>query len=307
MTMKSIPCKICHYENSEIKYHLKNSNVLVCSKCNFHYSNYLDNIENNQNLELKDVKLSEELKNYLKDQLQHNKRRFQNHVDISFSYFLQVNRAIKLLDVGCGGGLFLSLMKNRGADCYGIELDKERLKFAREETGLKTIFPYPIQSNYWTDHHASSFDLITLWDVIEHVNAPRETFEAATKLLKKGGLLIMDTPCRDTFYHRCGELTYKFTNGKYPTFLNIMYSDHPYGHKQIFSRSDIIRLYQEYNFDLLDIKTFHELSFPNDYYLKKMLSNERLVNLITPLVNLLIKVSLIRNKMIIAGKFEGHN
>jgi len=65
---------------------------------------------------------------------------------------------------------------------------------------------------------------VTLWDVIEHVNYPFEALQSAANVLKQGGFLLIDTPCRDSFYHQFGAFTYEITGGKLPTFLNAMYS-----------------------------------------------------------------------------------
>lgn len=294
-------CKICDINNGEIYYSLSNSEVFKCSQCKFHYSNYLDN---ETTLSESDSKpnLSDELRNYLRHQLQNNEGRFENHVEVSRKY-LKRNEAPKILDVGIGGGLYLSKLKKiKKLNCYGIELDKNRLQFAKEEYKLNHIYPYPIQSEFWIDDHENSFDLITLWDVIEHVNSPKIIFDSASKLLKENGIFIMDTPCRNTFYHKFGEFTYNITLGKFPSFLNIMYSNHPFGHKQIFSKRDIKTLCEGYNFNLIELRIFHELSFPTKYYLKKIFKNGAIVNLLDPVVTTLMRILQIKNKMLIVAK-----
>ena len=195
-------------------------------------------------------------------------------------------------------------MSNSGIkpNYFGIELDKKRLKFAKEEYKLKNIHSIPLQDDFWIENHKDSFDLITLWDVIEHVNSPKQIFECSKTLLKEGGLLIMDTPCRNTFYHRFGQLTYKLSNGKFPTFLNIMYSNHPFGHKQILSKSDVDSLCNLSEHELKFIKVFHELSFPVKSYLKKMFKSNVIVSLFNPFTKIALKLLRINNKMIFVAK-----
>tara|TARA_B110000114_G_C14731487_1_gene253401 strand:+ start:72 stop:434 length:363 start_codon:yes stop_codon:yes gene_type:complete len=117
-------CKICDTENENIKYDLRNSKVYKCKKCNFHYSNYLDEeygseIENNEPLD-------DSLREYLRHQLQNNESKFANQVKISCEYLININSP-KILDIGIGGGLFLSLISNSGIkpNYFGIELDEK--------------------------------------------------------------------------------------------------------------------------------------------------------------------------------------
>ncbi len=297
-------CKICNTENENIHYILRNSKVIKCKNCNFHYSTYLDE-EFNSDAQ-GDEPLTDELRNYLRHQLQNNKQRFSSQVKISTEY-LEGIESPKILDVGIGGGLYLSMMSatNLKPDSYGIELDQLRLKFAKEEYKLKDIYSLPLQDDFWIENHKNSFDLITLWDVIEHVNSPKEIFECSKILLKDGGLLIMDTPCRDTFYHKFGSFTYKMSNGKLPTFLNIMYSDHPYGHKQILSKKDVDSLCDLSGHQLKYMEVFHELSFPIKFYLKKMFKSSLLVSVMNPIVEVILNLFRIKNKMIFVA--QKHN
>ncbi len=161
-----------------------------------------------------------------------------------------------MLDIGCGGGLFLSLLKEKGADVIGIELSDSRAQYAKSKHNLD-IDKHPIESDHWQKGYADFFDAVTLWDVIEHVNYPQQTLQSAVNVLKPGGLLLIDTPCRDSFYHRFGDFTYKLSGGKYPTFLDAMYSSHLFGHKQIFSTAEMKHLFTSVGLDVIDLHKFH--------------------------------------------------
>ena len=128
-----------------------------------------------------------------------------------------------------------------GAQVIGIELSDSRARYARTKHGLE-IYKRPIESDFWQKGYTNYFDAVTLWDVIEHVNYPFQTLQSAANVLKKGGLLLIDTPCRDSFYHQVGEMTYRLSGGRFPTFLNAMYSSHLFGHKQIFSTKEMKEL-----------------------------------------------------------------
>jgi 2-polyprenyl-6-hydroxyphenyl methylase/3-demethylubiquinone-9 3-methyltransferase len=138
--------------------------------------------------------------------------------------------------------------------------------------------------------------------VIEHVNYPLQTLRCAANVLKKGGLLLIDTPCRDSFYHRAGALTYRLSGGRLPTFLNAMYSSHLFGHKQIFSTGEMKELYRSCGLEVIELQKFHELSFPYDFYLRKLLRSEPLVKTLLPIVKAFFRLFKIRNKMLVIGR-----
>jgi 2-polyprenyl-6-hydroxyphenyl methylase/3-demethylubiquinone-9 3-methyltransferase len=213
---------------------------------------------------------------------------------------LEDNR-VNLLDIGCGGGLFLSKIKKLGVKVVGIELSDSRAEYAKTTHNLE-IHKRPIESSFWEENYNEYFNVITIWDVIEHVNFPLLTLKSTMKVLKKDGLLFIDTPCRDSFYHRFGELSYRLTKGKFPTFLNTMYSSKPFAHKQIFSTEEMKLLLEDIGFKIVLIKKIHELSFPYSYYLKKMLKLDFLVKIAEPLVKILLFLFPIKNKMLVVAK-----
>ncbi len=260
-------CKLCNSPNSEISYKLRYANVIVCKKCEFHYINYLDPEPTNDPLQTGNTP-SDELSDYLANQLQFNKDRFSNHVKITQT-FMPEGQDLNILDIGCGGGLYLSLIQSNRIHCYGIEPDLGRLHYARMQTGIQEIYPNPIESDFWQANFKEYFDIITLWDVIEHVNYPLQIFQNAFSLLKPGGKLILDTPNRNGFFHVIGKWTYKLSLGYFPGFLNLMYNQKPYGHKQIFSLNDFKRICQITQLSIISAKSFHELSFPVNFYLEK--------------------------------------
>lgn len=282
---------------ARLTYKLRNANVFV-SPAGFHFIDYLDPVEE-ISIEVDALQLSDSESAYIETQLQANQSKFIHQADI-LSKHLSLQDA-RVLDIGCGGGLFLSLLKRRGAQVMGIELSDSRAQYAKTKHSLN-IDKHPIESDFWQHGYAQYFDAVTLWDVIEHVNYPQQTLQSAVRVLKTSGLLLIDTPCRDSFYHRFGEWTYKLTGGKYPTFLNAMYSSHLFGHKQIFSTREMKRLFESTGLEIIDLHKFHELSFPYEFYLKKLFRSQLLVNLLLPIVRIFFKIFKIQNKMLVIGR-----
>jgi 2-polyprenyl-6-hydroxyphenyl methylase/3-demethylubiquinone-9 3-methyltransferase len=284
-------------ETSKLTYKLKNADVYV-SADGFHFIDYLDPVEEIPPT-IDASQLTKEDSAYIETQLQANAQKFNNQADTVRKH-LPIPNA-KVLDIGCGGGLFLSLLKQQGAEVVGIELSDSRAQYAKVKHGLE-IDKHPIENDFWQNGYANHFDAVTLWDVIEHVNYPFEVIQSAANVLRPGGFLLIDTPCRDGFYHRFGEFTYKLTRGKYPTFLNAMYSSHLFGHKQIFSTKEMKDLFESAGLEVVELRKFHELSVPYEFYLKKLFKSDAIVRLLFPFVRLFFKIFKIQNKMLAVGR-----
>jgi len=73
-----------------------------------------------------------------------------------------------MLDVGCNLGFFLSVARAQGYEVHGVEISAESVKYAQEQLNLDVVCG-TIETASYPDR---SFDVITLWDVIEHVPQP---------------------------------------------------------------------------------------------------------------------------------------
>jgi len=286
-------------EHARLRYKLKNANVYV-SGGGYHFTDYLDPVDE-VSPEVDGTQLTERESAYIETQLQANSQRFNHQVEVLRQHLAL--KDAKVLDIGCGGGLFLSLLKRQGThlQAVGIELSDSRAHYAATKHNLE-IHKRPIESEFWQNGYQDVFDAVTLWDVIEHVNYPFQTLQSAANVLKMGGLLLIDTPCRDSLYHRVGEITYRLSGGRFPTFLNAMYSSHLFGHKQIFSAAEMKDIFTSCGLEIVELQKFHELSFPYDFYLKKLLRSEMLVKVSLPAVKAFFRLFKIRNKMLVIGR-----
>ena len=153
-------------------YRLKNANVYVSAE-GIHFIDYLDPVEE-LSPEIDASKLTAEEASYIETQLQANLKKFEKQANILKNHLLLQNA--RVLDIGCGGGLFLSLLKKAGAQVTGIELSDSRAQYARTKHDLE-IHKQPIESDFWQKDYADYFDAVTLWDVVEHVNYPLQTLQ----------------------------------------------------------------------------------------------------------------------------------
>lgn len=96
----------------------------------------------------------------------------------------------KILDIGCATGVFLNSMKKHGWECYGVEPSDFASDYAINRFDLNVFHGY-LEDGLFENN---VFDVITLWDVFEHLPEPVETLHIISKILKPGGLLVINTP-----------------------------------------------------------------------------------------------------------------
>jgi len=106
----------------------------------------------------------------------------------------------KALDIGCGKGTFLQMLQQEGWECHGTELTAESASRA-SRLGI-SVSVGQINEKRFPPH---SFDLITLWQVLEHLREPMKTLTTITHLLKKGGILAISTPNIDSLQAEVGK------------------------------------------------------------------------------------------------------
>jgi len=104
----------------------------------------------------------------------------------------------RLLDIGCSTGLFLSLAVAQGWPAEGLEYSADAAEEARNKRGL-SVRTGALERGMYSPE---SFDVITLWDVIEHVPDPKSVLNLAAELLAPGGTLVVKTPNCDGLYPR---------------------------------------------------------------------------------------------------------
>lgn len=98
--------------------------------------------------------------------------------------------AERVLDIGCGTGEFLSFAEERGYDAVGVEPSGRLADAARE----KDLEVYDGTVEAFVDEHDQRFDLITLFNVLEHVPNPAEVFQAVRSLLTDDGVVVVKVP-----------------------------------------------------------------------------------------------------------------
>lgn len=178
------PCQLCNREDLE-KFEIPNSSVLwLCRDCElYQYGEIVD----------EDAYAAEYHSGYERHREQKIRtanirlNRAASLVDVSAT--ASVRSAPKILDIGCSVGATLEAAKQIGWDAIGVDVSQDAVDFcnkaglvAKKVDGLKLPFA------------DDSFDIVCNWHVVEHVEDVRQTLAEWNRVIKPGGLLVMETP-----------------------------------------------------------------------------------------------------------------
>jgi 2-polyprenyl-3-methyl-5-hydroxy-6-metoxy-1,4-benzoquinol methylase len=203
----------------------------------------------------------------------------------------------RLLDVGAGGGSWLAAARAAGAEVFGTEFCETCREFARSQFELE-LDAHALDDGYW-QCRAGTFDVVTFWDVLEHVNEPREFLRQSAAMVRRGGRLMLSTPVRDTWFDRAGESAYRVTFGRARFLLQQRYS---HTHLQIFHSQQLKSLLAEAGFRALYYRKVQELTMSLDRYFRNMYGETGRVKLLARCAAGLLRVAPLANKVL--GLFE---
>ena len=146
----------------------------------------------------------------------------------------------KILDVGCAAGYFLRVMREHGYDGYGVEVSAAIASEAQRHLGedrvhVGMLHEVPDDERY----RRGSFDLVTMWDVVEHVPDPQELLRQARAMLKPGGMLILETQNVDS----------RFAKFLGPKWHHFKHEEHIYH----FNQATIRRALDQAGFDVTQL------------------------------------------------------
>jgi SAM-dependent methyltransferase len=142
-----------------------------------------------------------------------------------------------ILDIGCSSGGFLSTMKGSAWKLYGIEMEESTAERARSTTGAEVFVGDAVEAPF----RPASFDVITSFDVLEHVYSPRQFLTKVREWLKPSGIFYAQMPNIDSWEAR-------------------LFRTHWYGlelprHLSHFSPTSIRHLMGELGFEEVCVKT----------------------------------------------------
>lgn len=107
---------------------------------------------------------------------------------------LKQGQGLKLLDLGCGNGAFVEFAEKRGFECYGLDIDQTSIKGARSRN-LNAQFENGFISDLeHFSHFPKKYDIITMFEVFEHIDKPLDMISKIRSLLTDNGYFIGSLP-----------------------------------------------------------------------------------------------------------------
>lgn len=156
----------------------------------------------------------------------------------------------RLLDVGCYTGAFMEVARAAGWEVTGVELSHWAADIAAK-TGVGLVYEGLLEN---LSLPKESFDVITFWDVMEHLAQPVLFLHEVGRLLKPGGIIGFST-------HMVDSWAVRLLGKKYPFFMDM--------HLVHFSRDTVKRILAEQGYELLDISR-HQRILGTGYFLEKL-------------------------------------
>jgi len=124
----------------------------------------------------------------------------------------------RLLDVGCATGDFVEWALQAGWDAEGVDTSPEAV-----EIGRRVGLPLRQASIEQASPAGPSYDVVTLWDVLEHLPRPLEALRSAQRILRPGGTLLLKTATCTSLVDQLARGGYRLSFGKLQAPLKRMY------------------------------------------------------------------------------------
>ncbi|TAL61181.1 MAG: class I SAM-dependent methyltransferase [Bacteroidetes bacterium] len=228
-------CPVCLTDRHEPECHVKGFSIVRCTNCKMVYVNPRLNDVVIREIYRKNYFIKKDYSfndfgygNY--DLTAHLRDKTFNRWYAAFAPFLMTHRG-KAMDVGCATGRFLNILKNKGWEANGIELDVDRYNaLLAKKFRVKNI---PIEDY----DRNEQYELITLFDVIEHITHLDACFKKLNLMLSDKGSIVMVTPNIESFQKKLfGKKWFQFK---------------PWEHISYFSPKTVHRLAERFGFKII--------------------------------------------------------
>ena len=215
----------------------KDVSVKRCVSCGLMYQDPMPKEE-----ELKLLYNEDFFSTYEKYFLEFRQKQFQRDIGVINSLKAPPGN---LLDIGCAFGIFLDEARKKGWSVSGVDVSTNAVEYARKKYGLNvfigTLSDAKMENGF--------FDVVTAWDVIEHLADPDKFLDEVGRVIKKGGIFAIRTPNADALFLKIN----KFVNtilGDYFAKTGPKFEHHKY----LFSVNSLKELLKSKGFEVIDIR-----------------------------------------------------
>ncbi len=242
---EAVRCDLCGADDYTKRYEKRGFWMVQCNKCGLVYTN--PRLKQEKIAALYDADYFQghgfdKSIDYVKDVTQHTSHNNFTLEDwdcdcisaLLKKYMPSLSGKAKLLEIGCGTGVFLDKAKKHDFDCHGLELSEYAANFVRQ-MGI----PVETKSIEDASYPDNSFDVIVMREVIEHLPHPMQSLKTVHRWLKPGGVLFMATGNYD-----CPERKLKGSDWFY--FM-------PEGHLNIFSNKTMTEYLNKVGFKYVNV------------------------------------------------------
>jgi 2-polyprenyl-3-methyl-5-hydroxy-6-metoxy-1,4-benzoquinol methylase len=184
------PCNYCGGRSHSRFFDGSYPNIVRCSTCGLIFNAVMPSEEELAAIYTEEYYKSKDslergYSNYLEDRSNITKTAAMRLEDIE-----RLKAGGSLLDVGCAFGFFLGVAQDRGWAATGVEISQFAAEYAANNLRLNVI-NHNIES--W-GCQPGSYDVITMWDLLEHLRDPLGTLRRLASALREGGILALSTP-----------------------------------------------------------------------------------------------------------------
>jgi 2-polyprenyl-3-methyl-5-hydroxy-6-metoxy-1,4-benzoquinol methylase len=169
------------------------------------------------------------------------KERFRGQLEICIREAgLGDPRGLRILEVGAGLGFFLEVCEEFGISAEGCDIDRGRVESANKQRVRVRLGT--LDDSYGD----ATFDAVFAFNLIEHLTSPREFLVHAGRVLRTGGVLVIETPIQESVLHRLAHIGCALSRSRV-NFLAV----NPGGHNYKFSRKTFEVICGEIGFSLV--------------------------------------------------------
>jgi 2-polyprenyl-3-methyl-5-hydroxy-6-metoxy-1,4-benzoquinol methylase len=250
LEVKHVKCGLCGSDDYEKKYDINSSvpfTVVKCSNCGLLYVNHI--AKNQAGLYKKGyyTGTAETGFNCVAKSLTTEELNLLRIIYLERLAAIERNTGVRngrLLDVGCTFGLFLDTAKKAGWDMHGCDISPDAVSMSKKMFGLKNVRTGSVRK---AGFKKNQFDVVTLFEVIEHMERPLDEMKDIRNVLKKDGYVVIHTG-------NLGSLTAKI-RGRNNSYFQL-------GHIVYFSKKTLRELLEKAGFEVVKISTYAEKMEP---------------------------------------------